>query len=136
MSLFLPVRPSVQPAPYLRNRTSCDHNFWYTCGKWWWFFFFFSKFWFLRLLVGYKCKKWSKIWTNSLSCFIFQEPDIIWFLFMVHICKMIIPQEVFFIFLKVSFFFLINSCFFKFISKYQPEILRCAPPSSHVHDFI
>ena len=21
--------------PYLRNYTSCDHNFWYTCIKWW-----------------------------------------------------------------------------------------------------
>ena len=31
------VRPSVRPivrrAPYLRNRRSSDHNFWYTCVK-------------------------------------------------------------------------------------------------------
>ena len=26
-------RPSVRRAPYLRNRTSSDHNFWYTCVK-------------------------------------------------------------------------------------------------------
>ena len=28
-------RPSVRRAPYLRNRTSSDHDFWYTCVKWW-----------------------------------------------------------------------------------------------------
>ena len=41
MSLFPSVRPSVHPsvdpsvhcAPYLRNHTSYDHNFWYTCVK-------------------------------------------------------------------------------------------------------
>ena len=26
--------------------------------------------------------------------------------------------------------------FFKFINKYQKEILRCAPPSSHLCDFL
>ena len=31
--------------------------------------------------------------------------------------------------------FLNNFFFFKFINKYQKEILRCAPPSSHVCDF-
>ena len=28
-----------------------------------------------------------------------------------------------------------NYLFFKFINKWQNEILRCAPPSSHVCDF-
>ena len=46
--------PSVCRAPYLRNHTSSDHNFWNTCkmmissGV----FFIFSKFWFFRLLGG------------------------------------------------------------------------------------
>ena len=31
--LYLPlsVYPPIHRTPYLRNRTSCDHNFWYTC---------------------------------------------------------------------------------------------------------
>ena len=37
MSLFLSVHPSIRPsvcrAPYLRNRRSSDHNFWYTYAK-------------------------------------------------------------------------------------------------------
>ena len=46
MSLFLSVRLSVCRAPYLRNRTSSNHNFWYTCVNWWYlqvFFFIFLK---------------------------------------------------------------------------------------------
>ena len=36
VSLFLSVCCSAHPsAPYLRNRTLCDHNFFYTCVKWW-----------------------------------------------------------------------------------------------------
>ena len=27
-------RPSVRHAPYLRNRTSSNHSFWYRCVKW------------------------------------------------------------------------------------------------------
>ena len=48
MSLFPSVRPSVRPsvhrAPYLRNCTSFNHNFWYTCVKWWYLRAFFSFF--------------------------------------------------------------------------------------------
>ena len=29
------VCPSVHRAPYLRNRTLSDHNFWYAYVKWW-----------------------------------------------------------------------------------------------------
>ena len=35
MSLFPSVRPSVHCTPYLRNRTSSNHKFWYTHVKWW-----------------------------------------------------------------------------------------------------
>ena len=38
---------SVWLIPYLRNHTSFDYDFWYTCVKWWYlqelFFFFFSQ---------------------------------------------------------------------------------------------
>ena len=51
MSLFPSVRPSVSPSvhctwsrPYLRNRTSSDHSFWYTYVKWWYLQAFFSLF--------------------------------------------------------------------------------------------
>ena len=40
------VGPSVFHTSYLRNCTSYDHNFWYTCVKWWnlkCFFWFFKK---------------------------------------------------------------------------------------------
>ena len=57
------VRPSVCRAPYPRNRTPSDYNFWYTYAKWSLFlvhwckmiisprvFFIFLKFWFFGLL--------------------------------------------------------------------------------------
>ena len=54
MSLFPSVCPSVHPsichAPYLRNRTSSNHNFWDTYVKWWYLqslFLFFQNFDFL-----------------------------------------------------------------------------------------
>ena len=31
----LSVCLSICRTSYLRNHTSCDHNFWYTCVKWW-----------------------------------------------------------------------------------------------------
>ena len=61
---------------YLRNCTSYDCGFWYTCVKWW----------YLQQIFSF-----------------FQKPDF--------------------------------SGFSKFINKCQKEILRCAPPSSHVCDF-
>ena len=41
---------------------------------------------------------------NCPSCFISQEPYIIWMSFMVHLCKMIISPGVFFIFFKIMIF--------------------------------
>ena len=35
-------RPSACHPPYLRNRTSSNHNFWHTCVKWWFLQVFFS----------------------------------------------------------------------------------------------
>ena len=44
--------PFAHHAPYLRNHTVSDHNFWYTCKTICWsiFFLFFKNFWFFGLL--------------------------------------------------------------------------------------
>ena len=84
--------------PYLRNSIAYDHGFWYTFVKWWYlqvFFSVFSKFWFFGLLGGKSTKMVQKL---CLPHFISQEPYIIWFSFMLHICKMIIPPGIFFYF--------------------------------------
>ena len=76
------------------------------------FFFFFFFFQFLKILIFWFVKgrvKVQKTVQNNQkfcrSCFISQEPYIIWLSFMVHLlCKMIISPGVFFIFFKVWFF--------------------------------
>ena len=100
MSLFpsirLSIHPSIHPAPSLRNRTSSDHNFWYTYlvhtyVKWWYlhvFFSVFQNFDFLDFHGGKRGKNGPK-WEKTLSLFISQEPYIR-LSFMVHLCKMII----------------------------------------------
>ena len=48
--------PSVCHAPYLKNSTSCDHNFWYTRVQLRYLkvlFSIFIKFWFFGLLAGF-----------------------------------------------------------------------------------
>ena len=52
--LYMSHFPSVRHASYIRNRTSSNHNFWYTCVKWWYIqkFFFFLKLCFFGLLEG------------------------------------------------------------------------------------
>ena len=45
VSLFPSVRPYVCCTPCLRNRTSSNHNVWYTCVKWWYLQEFYSFFW-------------------------------------------------------------------------------------------
>ena len=45
MSLFLSVCLSVCRTPYLRSRTSSNHDLWYTCVKWWYLQVFFLIFW-------------------------------------------------------------------------------------------
>ena len=48
------AKHSVSLTLYLRNLTSYNCEFWYTCVKWWISskFFHFSKFWFLEVLGG------------------------------------------------------------------------------------
>ena len=85
--------PSVIVAPYLRNRTSSNHSFWYACVKWWFlqvfFFLFFSNF----HSSGYDrgkgqiSSKW-KITVTSVMQHIFQEHYSIWSWILGHFCKM------------------------------------------------
>ena len=62
-SICLPIHRTA----YLRNCTSCDHNFWYTCVKWYlqaffFFFFFFKKMIFRAVRGGKKTQsKMTKI---------------------------------------------------------------------------
>ena len=69
ISLFPSVRPSVCRAAYLMNRTSSDHNFWYTYVKWWYLqavSFIFSKFYFFELLGGKRAKS-GPIWEITVT---------------------------------------------------------------------
>ena len=65
--------------------------------------------------------------SNSVS----QELYFIWLWLWVHMRKMIYPA-IFFLFFQNSDF----SGFSKCINKWQKEILKCAPPSSHMGDFL
>ena len=51
MSLFLLFHLSIHCALYLRNCTSCDHSFWYTCVKWWYLQLIFPFFLHIDFLV-------------------------------------------------------------------------------------
>ena len=97
-------------------------------------FFHFLKtviFWFSGLLEGggKRAKngpKWQKILSHSVS----QELYLMWLWFLVQIWQWWYLQ--FFSFCKNSAF----TSFSKFINKCQTEILKGAPPSSHVCDFL
>ena len=101
--------------PYLMNSIAYYHGFWYPCVKWYLqgFFSFFQS-WFLGLF-GVKGQKWPKLTQKGqndknvcLLCSISQEPFIIWFSLMVHMFKMMIFPEFFFIFSKFWFFRLLG----------------------------
>ena len=93
---------------YLRNSVAYGYDFWYSCVKWWYlpvFFFHFLIFSFfgtVRRGGGSKGKKYPKM-TKKICLFylISQEPYVIWFSFMVHLCKMMISLRVFFHFFKI-----------------------------------
>ena len=89
-------KTSVCCASYLKNHTSWDFYLWYMCkmiiltGS----FFIFWKFWFFFFFLVVRGLKVQKIVQNDkkfyLLCLISQEPYIIWFSFMAHMCKIII----------------------------------------------
>ena len=89
----------IRHAPYLRNSIAYDYDFWYNCVKWLYLqvFFHFFKILIFRVVSGVKEQKLTqndkKSWLwRSIS----QEPYIMWFSFMVHMCNMIISPGVFF----------------------------------------
>ena len=96
----------VRHTPYLRNYTSYGCDFWYTCEKWCYLQQIFT---FFRILIFGVVRgvKGQKTVQNDkkfyLSHSISQEPYIIWFSFIVHMCKMIISPGFFFIFSKFWF---------------------------------
>ena len=71
-------------------------------------FFMFFEFWFFRLLGGEREKmvQNDKNFCPLLS--IFLEPYMIWMLFMVYICKIIISPGVFSIFSKFCIFLVVG----------------------------
>ena len=96
----------VFQAPNLRNHLSYDCHLWHTCKMIIYpgIFFHFLKiliFWVVREVKGQKTVQDDKIF--SLLQSISQEPYIIWLLFMVRICQMIISLGVFLIFWKFCF---------------------------------
>ena len=102
------VCPSLCRAPYLRNHTSSNHNFCYTCVKWWYFWVFFHFFrnfifWAFRGVKGQKIAQ-NKKEQLHLSRAISQEQYSLWSLFLVQLCKMVVSPGAFLIFLKFSFF--------------------------------
>ena len=83
-------------------------------------FFHFFKILIFWVLWRQKCKRWSKMTKKlSLSCLVSQETYIIWFKFMVYVCKMIISPGGFFIFSKFWFFGLLGDKRAKNCPKWQ-----------------
>ena len=93
--------------PYLRNHTSYDCSFWYTCVKWYYLqgvFFHFFKILIFCVVRGVKGQK--MVQNGKQFCpsrLISQEPYIIWLSFSVHCYKMMISSGVSFIFSKLWF---------------------------------
>ena len=87
-------------APYLRNSTAYDHEFWYTCVKWWYLevlFNFFHIFIFLAVRA-IKEQKIAQKTKNSVCRTSYIRNHTSWLSFVVHKCKMIISSSIFFIF--------------------------------------
>ena len=94
------VRPSICCTPYLRNCALFDYNYWYAYVKWWCLQVFFH---FFKILIFWVRVKNNPKWRKILSCYLSQEPYIIWLSLMVHISKRIISVGVFFNFSKFWF---------------------------------
>ena len=108
-----------------------DSHLWYTCVKWYLqaFFHFFK----ILIFQVFRVVKVQKIVQNDKkfcpSCSISQELYIIWLLFMVHMCKMILSPGNFFIFSRFWFLGLL------WVNNYichAPYLRNC---TSSNHDF-
>ena len=67
------------------------------------FFIIFSKFWFFRLLVGYKEKKWPKMTKKSVCHAPYSRNHTSYDHLWLHKCEMISPCMFFFCFLNLDF---------------------------------
>ena len=134
--------------PHLRNHTSYDCDIWYICVKWWYLeqIFDFLKSWLLRFLGSKRAKTDLKLPISLSSALCFRscrsyhqdfDNDIhrCFSLYFFKKCNIVNIKIILFLLAHFNSFFN-NNLFFKFINKCQKEILRCAPPSSHVCDFL
>ena len=126
---------------YLRNRTSYNCDFWYTCVKW----YLQQILSFFKILIfgvfrGIKGKKWPKMTNFSLFCsrsYWDFDNDIGRCFSLFFFKSTIIVNIKIICFLLAHFSSFLNNClFFKFMNKCQKEILTCAPPFSHVCDIL
>ena len=101
VSLFLSVCCSAHPsAPYLRNRTLCDHNFFYTGVKWWYLqglfhFYEILIFWAVRGGGGGEKTAQNEKYKLYPSHTISQEQYCIWSSYLADLFKMMIYPCVF-----------------------------------------
>ena len=92
-------------ASFLSNYISNDCDFWNGGVKWCYIqvlFLFFQNFEFYGQKLG-KRHKWPKMTCNAIHI-IFCALNIMWLWFLVHWCKMMISQSIFFVFQKFWFF--------------------------------
>ena len=81
------VCPTICRAPYLKNHTPCDHNFWYTYVKWW----KGKRYTWVKGQKMAQNEKYNLHPSHTMS----QEQYIIWSCFLVHF-KMTSPRVVLF----------------------------------------
>ena len=113
LSIHLSVCLSVCCAPYFRNCTLSNDNFWYTCVKWWYVqefcsFFEILIFWVFRGVKEQKIAQNEKKKKIYVARAISQEQYSIWSWFLVHLCKMMISPGVPFIFFEIFIFGLLG----------------------------
>ena len=89
--------------------------------------FIFSKYWLFVLLGGKRARNSPNDKKFCLLCSISQEPCIIWLSFMVHMWKMIIYSNDFFIFSKFSFFRLLGGKRAKKVQNDKKNSAHCTP---------
>ena len=124
------------PCPsYIRKCTSCDHNFSYAFVKWWYLKGFFFQFFKIFIFQAANGVRGQKMVQNNKKFYplltISQEPYIIWLLFMVHICKMIIsPGNFFFFFFhfyKILVLWIVSGVKKEKLPKMTKNYVHCAP---------
>ena len=91
---------------YLGKHTSCDCYFYHTSVKWWYLQIHFSFFQNFDFPGCYRDKRAKMAQNDEKLCvfhYVSQEPYLIWLLFLVHMCKIVISPTFSFIFSKFWF---------------------------------